>query len=297
MRAPIPWALAPSVALVGCLTAAVVVARGAGDTADDVFARLQEARVARGSGALERRPQLDGVARERARLVASLPHERRLQSHEPIGDGLRAAGVRLFRRATVHVDLNRGYTDPASAFLRTWRGYEASWSTAMDPAHDAAGLAVEPAADGWLVLAAVFVQDEQVPEDLPAVERGVVEAINTLRTERGLRALDRLEPLAQVARRHSEDMARRSYFRHRSPEGHEAAERVLAAGLAHRALAENIYRARGVRDPVGGAVESWMNSRGHRENILTERFRQTGVGVAVDEEGQVYVTQLFLDPP
>ena len=53
---------------------------------------------------------------------------------------------------------------------------------------------------------------------------------------------------------------------------------------------------RGSEDPFRTAVESWLKSRGHREHLLSPEFQETGIGVAIDDEGAIYFTQLFLAP-
>ena len=60
---------------------------------------------------------------------------------------------------------------------------------------------------------------------------------------------------------------------------------------------EDLHKSFGVDDPVATAIESWLNSPEHRELLLSPLFLETGVGVAVDERGAIYFTQLFLTRP
>jgi uncharacterized protein YkwD len=62
-------------------------------------------------------------------------------------------------------------------------------------------------------------------------------------------------------------------------------------------LAENIHRNRGTDDPVATALEGWWASPGHRANMLSADFDQTGIGVAVDRDGIFYLTQVFVQRP
>jgi uncharacterized protein YkwD len=62
-------------------------------------------------------------------------------------------------------------------------------------------------------------------------------------------------------------------------------------------VAENLYKCRGVDDPLVAAVEGWMESKGHRKNILGVEYTHTGVGIAVGADGTIYFTQLFTRPP
>ena len=108
---------------------------------------------------------------------------------------------------------------------------------------------------------------------------------------------DTLEPrLAKVARSHSRDMAERGYFEHVSPEGRDVAERALRAGIRYRRIGENIAFNLGARRPARTAMEGWMESKGHRDNILEGRYTRTGVGVALSAGGGLYFTQVFLLP-
>ena len=88
---------------------------------------------------------------------------------------------------------------------------------------------------------------------------------------------------------------RDGFFSHTAPAGDDVGDRVQAAGKPYRAIGENIARNVDARNPVDRAVEGWMKSDGHRENMLTDRFTETGVGVC--RTGREYFfTQVFLRP-
>lgn len=275
--------------------------RAAGQNQDEiareVYELVLEARAKTAAGPLERRSSLDAVARRRAEYVAGLPHDKRLSVKEPITDLLNAQGIRLYRRSSLHLDMQRGYTYPASAFYESWKRYEQGWARALDPTFDGVGIGTARGEDGWLILAAVLIQDEPVPRDLPEFQRRIVKAVNEVRVERGLAALAIYQPLVPVALAHSEDMASRDYFAHRSPEGRLARSRIDEGGIRTNASAENLFKCRGVDDPLRSAVDGWMSSKGHRENILNGDFTHTGVGVAVADDGTIYFTQLFATAP
>ncbi|MEE1940178.1 CAP domain-containing protein [Streptomyces sp. TRM 70361] len=108
-----------------------------------------------------------------------------------------------------------------------------------------------------------------------ALEDDVVTLVNQERAERGLVRLRTEERLRLSSRAHSRDMAERAFFDHLTPEGVSPDERMLAAGYPYPA-AENIA----VLEPNAMAVVvAWMNSPGHRVNILNPLFRAIGVGV------------------
>jgi uncharacterized protein YkwD len=129
-----------------------------------------------------------------------------------------------------------------------------------------------------------------------SLERSTLAAINVERRDRGLRPLVASEDLARVAREHSEDQARSGRSGHAGSDGSEPADRVRRGGIAYRLIGENVAMNRGYGDPVYVAVHDWMESPGHRRNILDPRFVQTGVGVVVAPDGSFYFTQVFLEP-
>jgi len=283
-------------ALLLCLPAAAgPVDAGTGGR---VLQTLQSARREAGVPPLARRLDLDAVARERAEQLAALPQSRRLAHRgEAVGHHLRRVGIE-YRRVALHVDFNRGYTDPAAGFVTSWTGYRKSWELAMEADFDGIGMATAKASDGWIVLVAVLVEERPaIPRpDPPVLEVSTVEAVNRVRAEHGLEQLTVNPVLVEIARDHSRDMVRRGYFDHRSPAGDYVQDRVQRRSIAYSRIGENLHMSRRIADPVRTAVESWLKSRSHRKLLLSPEFRETGIGVAVDDEGAVYFTQLFLTP-
>jgi uncharacterized protein YkwD len=278
---------------------APALAAGGGDgVASRVLEAVQAARGEAGAAALDRRADLDAVARAHAEYVASLPHPERLSAGRSVGDDLHRAGID-YRSASLHLDLNRGYPDPAEGFVKSWSAYDMGWSAALSARPDAVGIATARADDGWVVLAVVLLEEERPrPAPVPAdLETRTVEAINAARRDHGLVALEVNPVLADVARAHSRDMIRRHYFDHVAPDGIVAEDRVRRSGLEFSRVGENLHRNAGFDDPVSTAVRSWLNSEDHKELLLFPGFRETGVGVAVDDQGTVFFTQLFLTPP
>ena len=134
------------------------------------------------------------------------------------------------------------------------------------------------------------------PPDAPApatLEGRIFAGINEQRRLQGLPPLAWSGDLARAALSHSQAMAARSFFSHDDPVLGGFADRLRAAGIACAACAENLFMARGYPDPVPIAVAGWMNSPGHRANILDARFTRTGIGVAQGPDGAVYITQIF----
>ncbi len=113
------------------------------------------------------------------------------------------------------------------------------------------------------------------------VEDSVVTHVNEARRKAKLSALRGDERLRRSARAHSADMAARDYFDHENPDGTTPAARMLAAGYQRPAL-ENIARGQRRAEAV---MYDWMNSPGHRRNILNPDVRTIGVGVHLGDGG------------
>jgi len=121
-----------------------------------------------------------------------------------------------------------------------------------------------------------------------AFEAKVVELTNAERAKNGLSPLSIDNQLMKVAHAKSQDMATNKYFSHTSPTYGSPFDQIKAAGITYRAAGENI--AQGQRTPEE-VVQAWMNSSGHRANILNANFTHIGVGYV--ENGN-YWTQQFI---
>ena len=122
----------------------------------------------------------------------------------------------------------------------------------------------------------------------PTAEAAVLALVNEARADAGCGALTADPALAAVARAHSADMRDRDYFSHTSPEGLSPFDRAEQAGVGY-SRAENI--AFGQSD-AAAVMEAWLESPGHRENILDCDLTRLGVGVA-EGPGGPWWTQLF----
>lgn len=134
------------------------------------------------------------------------------------------------------------------------------------------------------------------PDRATQAETLIHEYVNEQRRNSGLDPLEQNDDLARVAHYHSADMAEEDYFAHTSPDGESLEDRYNRFGIGC-AGGENIFKLTasfGVSpDSVARqAVDSWMGSPGHRENILRSRFTDEGIGVVYDGS-TVYVTQNF----
>lgn len=131
------------------------------------------------------------------------------------------------------------------------------------------------------------------PPAMKTFEDEVVKLVNAERAKYGLGMLTQNWEVSRVARTKSEDMAARNYFSHTSPTYGSPFNMMENYGIRFSAAAENI--AMGQRTPAE-VVRGWMNSPGHRANILNRSFTQIGVGAARNKNGVIYWTQLFIKP-
>lgn len=131
------------------------------------------------------------------------------------------------------------------------------------------------------------------PETLDAFEQQVLELTNAIRAEAGLPALRFDAALSAAADKHSQDMAEKNYFSHTQPDGDRLSDRVHDEGYNYSRVGENI--AAGYTTPEA-VVQGWMNSSGHRANILNPGYEEIGVGYHEDQGSDVYThywTQVF----
>lgn len=159
------------------------------------------------------------------------------------------------------------------------------------------------------------------PLDLSRLSRRVHERVNDIRQERNLNLLAWNDTLATVARLHSRDMAENDFFAHQSPDGEGPTERGRAEGFScektfdqyrTEGIAENIYytypyssyqttRRNGEElrrydwkteeDIAEEIVRGWMESPGHRRNLLDPRYDQEGLGIERAGDDRLYITQ------
>ena len=117
--------------------------------------------------------------------------------------------------------------------------------------------------------------------------------INNIRLEQGLNGLATSSELMQAAQMKAEDMAAKGYFAHTSPEGISPWHWFYEAGYKPRLAGENLALSYSLESDI---VTAWLNSPGHKRNIVKENYTETGFGVAVGTyNGQAvyYIVELF----
>ncbi len=126
-----------------------------------------------------------------------------------------------------------------------------------------------------------------------AYEDEVARLVNVERAKKGLPALTINWQLSRVARYKSQDMINKNYFSHTSPTYGSPFKMMESFGIRFSSAGENI--AYGQRTPQE-VMNGWMNSPGHRANILSPSYTQIGVGLAKTSSGVCYWTQMFIKP-
>ena len=127
-----------------------------------------------------------------------------------------------------------------------------------------------------------------VDTSVPAFEQEVIRLVNEIRIQNGLKTLTYDWELSRVARIKSQDMKDNRYFAHNSPVYGTPFQMMKNFGISYRSAGENI--AKGYATPQA-VVNAWMNSSGHRANILNANYTHIGVGYVA---GGNYWTQMFI---
>ncbi len=154
--------------------------------------------------------------------------------------------------------------------------------------------------------------------DITLLEKKIHDLLNREREKRGLSALLWDERLHKVARKHSQAMVDRNFFSHNDPDGGNFQDRYKAGGIECKILigdtvymggenisqdnlyssyvykaGETVFNWNSESEIAESVVKRWINSEGHRANILTPYFNRQGIGIAVSEDGKIYVTENF----
>ena len=133
--------------------------------------------------------------------------------------------------------------------------------------------------------------NDNVTGEFAAFQKEVVRLVNVERQKQGLGKLSLNAKLSNVATLKSQDMINKNYFDHTSPTYGSPFDMMKQFNISYKTAGENI--AKGQKTPAE-VVKAWMNSQGHRENILNKNYTEIGIGVAKDANGTLYWTQMFI---
>ncbi len=132
--------------------------------------------------------------------------------------------------------------------------------------------------------------EDYTTDGLSMQEQNAWNLLNADRAANGLSPLPLDAELSAIARKKSEDMRDQGYFSHTSPTYGKPAEMLTAFGYAFQSVGENIAH----HATVEKAQAAFLSSSGHRQNMLSSSWTKVGIGVCLDANGFVYVTQLFV---
>jgi len=130
-----------------------------------------------------------------------------------------------------------------------------------------------------------YVESENIDE----LREDLYLMINVIRMNNGVSKLKKDEKLELAAQKHAEDMIKRHYLSHYTPEGKSVFDRLKDVGYNYYVAGENIFEANRLQylDPMNMSkvvIDGWMNSKMHRENLLNPAYEEIGIGIGYDPE-------------
>ncbi|MGA4838463.1 CAP domain-containing protein [Streptomyces sp. G45] len=251
------------------------------------LAQVNAARAAAGAPAV----QLDARLTEAARAhSAGMAQRGALATEGPDGTSLyQRVSATGYAYLAIGEHLVSGPRDPVG-FLDYCLGQDRTRGTVLERAFTHVGVAEVTDRRGDDVFWTAVWAEPFSPGGLARATAEVLALTNGHRAAAGLGPLAPDPRLAAAAQGHSADMVARGFYAHTAPDGSEPWDRAAAAGSTHRRIGENI--ACGQRSPTE-VVTGWMNSPGHRANILKPSFTHLGVGFVGGGAAGTYWTQLF----
>lgn len=154
-------------------------------------------------------------------------------------------------------------------------------------------LLMMPSILGFLAAPPTDDKKDPPPLKLSDDEQTILDLTNAERAKEKLPPLAPNAKLFRAARAHSANMARKGEMKH-VLDGKDPGNRLDDLGYGWRKCGENIAQSDGA--PLRDVMKGWMESKAHREHILEPAFTEIGVGVAGDDKGNVYYTQVFAAP-
>lgn len=276
-----------------------VAGRSAPDARGDLLRRINAERERLGAPALRLVQPLNQAAQQHAEEIARSGSLRLEQGSErQVNDWIRKAGYNSHR-------WTESVTSSPSDFdqiLHEWRRRDqATWGNLMDAEVRDLGIGLSRMG-GVPLYVFLFAEPEaehfaRTTGGLRDPERARAEMlaeVNALRRKAGAPELRMNPALQKAAQAHAQDMLDRGFFAHKSPSGTTVRERATQAGYKWRNIGENIAEGQKSVDEV---VSTWMDSPGHRQNMLEPKFRELGIGLVTgkgrDGEYRVIWVQNF----
>lgn len=273
------WSLlvALAVILTGTIPAAAQDSRG------EILRRINEERQRLGIPPLRLLRSLTAVAQDHAEEIARSGQLRlKRDSEEKVAEWMKLAGYNA-HRWTESVTSTNGDFDQ---IVREWRsGDRSAWGSIEDSeVRDIGiGLAQMKGVPLYVFLFAVpevdhFTRATSGLRDAERARSEMLAQVNEYRRKADVSALRMSRELQEAAQAHAEDMLARGYFGHKSPNGISVRERSNKVGYEWKTVGENIAEG---QTSVREVMTAWMNSTGHRQNILNPNFRDLGIGLVL----------------
>lgn len=270
-------------ALLLALAALLPSAGHAQDARSEILRRLNAERQRAGAPPLRLVQSLNEAAQRHAEEIARSGQIRlRRGSEKEVDEWMKRAGYNAHR----WVESVTASDDDFDRIVRDWRTRDrAAWGSIEDSeVRDVGiGLAQMRGVPLYTFLFAVpeaeyFDRATGGLRDVDRVRAAMLAQVNEQRRKVGAPPLAMNPDLQQAAQAHAQDMLARGYFAHKSPSGTTVRERSRRAGYEWRTIGENIAEGQTSVDEV---MTTWMDSPGHRQNILNPNFRELGVGLVL----------------
>ncbi|HSK76745.1 MAG TPA: CAP domain-containing protein [Thermoanaerobaculia bacterium] len=281
--------IAPLLALLFLLPAALPAA-AQNDLREELLRRINAERREAGSPPLRLSAPLTRVAQGQAEEIGRR-NSSRLEAGSPevLHERMERAGYNA-HAWTESVAATPGGVD---AVIRNWqRGDSQTFRRLLDPQYRDLGIGLSRVRGTplYTFLYAIpqgdyFTRETTGLRDVERVRAEILAAVNAERKKAGAPPLRSNSLLDKAAQRHAQDMLSRGYFAHESLERKTVRERAREAAYDWRAIGENIAEGQFSVDEV---MRTWMNSPGHRRNILDPAFKELGVGLALGRSGSGY---------
>ncbi|MDZ8184966.1 MAG: CAP domain-containing protein [Nostoc sp. ChiSLP02] len=273
-----------------------------------VFRQINQFRASQGLPALTRNSSMNNQARVHSQNMAdgTTPF-----GHNGFSQRIQAIAI-PYQSAAENVAMNSNYSDPATQAVQGWL-HSSGHLNNIRGNYNLTGIGVAANSRGEVYLTQIFLrssgqnstsggsgsysgsgssggsQSTTSTSNAAAIEASVYQQINRFRSTQSLPALTRNSAIDDQARIHSRNMANGNV-----PFGHTGfSQRIQLIGIPYQGAAENVAMNRNYSDPATQAVQGWLNSSGHLANIRGN-YNLTGIGVAINSKGEVYLTQIFL---
>jgi uncharacterized protein YkwD len=199
-----------------------------------------------------------------------------------------------------NVALNQGYQDPSTEAVKGWLNSPGHLKN-IQGKFNLTGVGIAQDSQGKYYFTQIFLQQRSpqatspIPfaakEGIGFLEREAHRLVNNYRLSQGLPLLQLDERISYEARLYSQKMARKqARFSH---DGFDERGKAVAKSLPWQKFGENLAYSKGYTNPVEVAVQGWIDSPGHQQNMVGD-YDTTGMGIAQNEQGEYYFTQLFV---